>query len=232
VLDLDMTEAAKEVLKENERVSKLLGINIASRTTTVKPDGHSALLLGGSSGVHSWHSPYYIRRMRVMKNEPIYEYLKETIPEFVEDERFHPETQAVISIPIKAPDGAITRDETALQMLNRIAKVYKNWIVPGYRKGDNNNNCSVTVTVKPHEWERVQHWLWENRNNYTAITVLPYDGGSYVQAPFEEITEEQYNELAKHLKKIDLTQIKEKEDNTKLSKEMACSGGVCELKEV
>ncbi len=232
VLDLDMTEAAKEVLKENERVAKLLGINVASRTTTVKPDGHSALLLGGSSGIHSWFSPYYIRRMRVMKNEPLYLYLKKEIPELVEDERFHPATQAVISIPIKAPEGAITRTETALQMLNRIAKVYKHWITPGYRKGDNNNNCSATVTIKPHEWERVESWLWENRDNYTAITVLPYDGGNYVQAPFEEITEEKYNELIKYVKQIDLTKIKENEDNTKLAKEIACSGGSCEIKEV
>lgn len=229
VLGLNMKEAAAVVKEENERVAKLIGINPAARCTTVKPSGTLSLVLGCSSGIHAWHSPHYLRRVMVLKNEPIYQYLAVNHPELIEDEYFKPEEQAYIKVPIKAPDDAITRQETALQLLNRVSKVYKNWVKPGHRKGHNTNNISCTVTVKENEWERVGKWMWENRDDYTAISVLPYDTTNYPQTPFEEINEEEYSKLYKKLKLVDLTKIIEKEDNTNLKENAACSGNSCEI---
>ena len=106
VLDLNVTEAANEVKKENKRVAELLGIKPAARCTTVKPAGTTSLTLGTSSGIHAWHNDFYIRRMRVGKNEAIYKYLLDNHPELVEDEYFRPHDTAVISVPQKAPEGA------------------------------------------------------------------------------------------------------------------------------
>jgi ribonucleoside-diphosphate reductase alpha chain len=103
-----MKTAAKIVKEENKRVAEILGINAAARSTTVKPAGTTSLTLGTSSGIHAWHNDYYIRRVRVGKNEAIYSYIKENHPELVEDEYFRPHDTAVIGIPQKAPEGSIT----------------------------------------------------------------------------------------------------------------------------
>ena len=230
VLKLDLEEAAEIVKKENSRVAKLIGIKSAARCTTIKPEGTASLVVGSSSGIHAWHSPYYIRRMRVGKNEPLYKYLAQTNPTLVEDDFFKPTTEAVISIPQKAPDGAITRTESALDLLKRVSLVYKQWIEPGHRSGHNVKNCSTTVTVKDSEWEIVGKWMWENRELYTALSILPEDLGTYVQAPFEEITEQQFNLMAKSLNDIDLSKVKEIEDTNHLQEELACASGSCEVK--
>ena len=229
VLTLDLKQAAKCVIEENKRVASLISINSAYRTTTVKPSGTASLVLGCSSGIHAWHSEYYIRRIRVSKDEAIYKYLQQYHSELIEDDYFKPTTQAIISVPVKAPEGAITRNETALQLLNRVKRVYNGWVKSGHIKGDNTNNISCTVAVKSHEWEKVKNWLWDNKEHYNAISVLPYDDSVYVQMPFEEITQEKYEELVQHLKKIDLTQIIEGEDKTERQAEAACSGGACEI---
>jgi ribonucleoside-diphosphate reductase alpha chain len=229
VLDLDMKEAANVVKAENERVAELIGIKKAARTTTVKPEGTSSLVLGTSSGIHAWHNDFYIRRVRVGKNESIYKYLIDNHPEILEDEFFKPHQQAVISVPQRAPQGAITRQESALDLLARVSKVWKEWVKTGHRKGENKNNVSVTVTMKPNEWEEVGEWMWNNRENFTALSVLPFSDHSYMQAPFEDITEEEYNTLIKSLHKIDLTKVIEEEDNTALQEEVACGGGGCEV---
>ncbi|MFM7990075.1 MAG: recombinase, partial [Candidatus Fonsibacter sp.] len=122
VLGYDMKKAAKSVKEENERVAKLIGINKAARTTTVKPSGTSSLVLGTSSGIHAWHNDYYIRRVRVGKNEAIYGYLKDNHPELIEDEYFRPHDTAVIGIPQKAPEGSILRNESPIQLLERVKK--------------------------------------------------------------------------------------------------------------
>lgn len=229
VLNLDMKEAANVVKEENARVAEMIGTNKAARTTTVKPEGTSSLVLGTSSGIHAWHNDFYVRRVRVGKNESIYQYLVDNHPEIIEDEFFKPKQQAVISVPQKAPKGAITRQESALDLLARTSKVWKEWVKAGHRKGENKNNVSVTVTIKPDEWVGVGEWMWENRENFTALSVLPYDGGSYIQAPFQDITEDEYNEMVSHLHKIDLTKVIEVEDNTDLAGEVACGGGGCEV---
>ena len=229
VLGYDMKQAADRVKRENTRVAKLIGINRAARTTTVKPAGTTSLVLGTSSGIHAWHNTYYIRRIRVGKNESIYHYLANNHPELVEDEYFRPHDTAVIQVPQKAPKGSIIRTESALELLGRIKKVASEWVKPGHRKGSNSHNVSATVSLKEEDWDIVGEWMWANRDYYNGLSVLPYDGGTYIQAPFEDITEEKYNEMMKSLTDVDVSQIAETEDNTDLSGELACAGGSCEL---
>ena len=230
VLGYSMKEAADLVKAENERVAGIIGINKSARTTTVKPAGTTSLTLGTSSGIHAWHNDYYIRRIRVGKNEAIYSYLLENHPELVEDEYFRPHDTAVISVPQKAPEGAILRTESAIELLERVKKVHKEWIKPGHRSGQNTHNVSATVSIKPEEWEEIGWWMWGNRKSYNGLSVLNYDGGTYTQAPFEDITEEQYEEMVKHLHNIDLSKVVELDDNTELKEQAACAGGVCEIR--
>jgi ribonucleoside-diphosphate reductase alpha chain len=234
VLTLNLEEAAKVVMVENERVAKLIGINKAARTTTVKPSGTTSLVVGSSSGIHAWHDKYYLRRVRVGKDESIYGYLKANHPEILEDDYFRPDQQAVITVPQKAPDGAILRTESAMDLLTRVSKVWKEWVKAGHRKGDNFNNVSTTVTLKNDEWETVGNWMWDNRNNFTALSVFPANEKKYIQPPFETITKKRYEELATILHDIDLSKVIETENNTNLQGEIACGGtstgiGGCEV---
>jgi ribonucleoside-diphosphate reductase alpha chain len=230
VLKLDMKEAAKVVKIENKRVAEILGINASARCTTVKPAGTTSLALGTSSGIHAWHNDYYIRRVRVGKNESMYTHLAINHPELVEDEYFRPHDTAVIGIPQKAPDTAIFRTESPIQLLERVKKVHGEWVKPGHRSGNNSHNVSATISIREHEWKAVGEWMWENKEFYNGLSVLPYDGGTYIQAPFEDCTKEKYDELMKTLNDVDLSKIVEIEDMTDLSGELACAGGACEIK--
>ena len=230
VLEMDMKEAAAIVKEENARVAYLLGINKAARTTCVKPAGTTSLALGTSSGIHAWHSEYYIRRIRVGKNEAIYNYLVENHPQLVEDEYFRPHDTAVISMPQRAPEGAITRKESALQLLKRVKNITTNWVKPGFVKGQNTHNVSATISIKDAEWVDVGEWMWDNRSSYNGLSVLPHDGGTYVQAPFEDCSKETYEALMDSLSEVDLTKVVEIQDNTDLQGELACAGGSCEVK--
>ena len=229
VLNYDMQKAAQLVKRENTRVSNLIGINKAARCTTVKPAGTTSLALGTSSGIHAWHNKYYVRRMRVGKNEAIYNYLRAEHPTLIEDDYFRPHDTAVISIPQKAPSGSILRTESAFDLLERVKKVATEWVVPGHRKGSNTHNVSATISLKDNEWEKAGKWMWENREHYNGLSVLPYDGGSYVQAPFEDISAAEYKEMLQSLEEIDLTKIIETDDETNLAGELACAGGSCEI---
>ena len=229
VLGLNMKAAAKVVKEENERVAGLIGINKSARTTTVKPAGTTSLTLGTSSGIHAWHNEYYIRRVRVGKNEAMYSHLAVNHPELVEDEYFRPHDTAVIGIPQKAPEGSILRNESPIQLLERVKKVQQEWIKPGHRSGSNAHNVSATVSIREHEWPAVGEWMWENKDAYNGLSVLPYDGGSYIQAPFSDCTKEEYERLIQTLKDVDLSKIVELDDDTDLSGEVACAGGACEV---
>ena len=229
VLKLNMKEAAKVAVEENERVAKLLGINKAARVTTVKPSGTTSLVLGTSSGIHAWHDEFYARRIRVGKNEALYTYLSIYHPELLEDDFFKPTIQAVISVPQKAPQGAITRSESALDLLERIKKINKEWIKPGHRRGSNMHNVSATVTIKPDEWDTIGEWVFENKEYFTALSFLPHSDHTYVQAPFETIDEDKFNEMVKSLHNIDLSKVIEMNDNTARQDELACAGGNCEI---
>lgn len=230
VLGYNMKEAAKIVKEENERVATLIGINKAARCTTVKPAGTTSLVLGCSSGIHAWHSDYYIRRMRVGKNEAIYTYLAINHPELLEDDYFRPHDTAIICIPQKAPEGSILRTESPYHLLERIKKVQMEWVKPGHRAGSNTHNVSATVSIKPDEWEGVGEWMWENRQYYNGLSVLPFDNGSYTQAPFTDCTEEVYLQMMEHLKNIDLSGVVEMDDATDQRGELACGPLGCEIK--
>ena len=226
---LDVKAAAKAAKEENERVAGLLGINKAARVTTIKPSGTTSCVLGTSSGIHAWHDEYYLRRIRIGKNEALYPYLKENHPQLVEDEYFRPHDTAVVGVPQKAPDHAILRTESPIQLLERVKWFNTNWIRQGHRTGMNTHNISATVSIREHEWDAVGNWLWENKESYNGISVLPYDGGSYIQSPFETITKEEYERLMETLHEIDLKAVIEMDDNTEHSQEVACSGGQCEV---
>ena len=229
VLQMDMKEAANIVTKENARVAKIIGIKTSARCTTVKPAGTTSLVLGTSSGIHAWHNDYYVRRMRVGKNEAIYKYLSKSHPELIEDEYFRPHDTAVISVPQKAPAESILRTESPFDTLERVKRVALEWIQPGHRRGSNTHNVSATISLKENEWDEAGEWMWSNREYYNGLSVLPYDGGTYTQAPFEDINEAEYNKMSKVLSDIDLTRVIESDDNTDLSGELACAGGNCEI---
>ena len=229
ILSYDLAEAAEIVKEENERVAGLLNINVSARCTTVKPSGTSSCVLGTSSGIHAWHNDYYIRRQRLGKNEALYQHLAKHHPELIEDEYFNPEQQAVVEIPQKAPEGSILRTENALDLLERVRLFNTDWVQVGHREGQNSHNVSCTISVKDDEWPDVGEWMWKNRNTFNGIAVLPYNGGTYTQAPFEDITEERFNMLESSLNSIDLTKVIEAEDETDLSGEAACAGGACEI---
>lgn len=229
VLNLDLTKAAEVVKEENERIANIIGINAAARTTCVKPSGTTSLVVGSSSGIHAWHSEYYIRNIRFGKNEAIYKYLSENHAELVQDEFFKPESQAVVGIPVSAPVGSIFRTESAIDLLERVKKFSAEWIKPGHRKGDNTHNVSATISVGNDEWDIVGKWMWENRAVYNGLSVLPRDNGSYVQAPFTECTKEEYERLYATLSAVDLTKVIEDQDNTSLTDQAACQGNNCEI---
>ena len=171
VLNFDLEEAAQYAKKTNEEIAKILGIKKAARVTTVKPSGTSSLVLGTSSGIHAWHNDFYVRRMRLGKNEALYQYLAQNHPELVEDDFFKPDLQAVVSVPQKSPEGAIYRTESALDLLERTKKFNVEWVKGGHRKGSNSNNVSATISVKQDEWDSVGEWMWKNKHTFNKQTV-------------------------------------------------------------
>jgi ribonucleoside-diphosphate reductase alpha chain len=229
VLNLDLEMAATITKQENERVANLIGINSSARITTVKPAGTTSLVLGSSSGIHAWHNDYYIRRMRVGKNEPLYAYMKEKVPALVEDCVHNSHLEAVMSFPQKAPKGAMLRTESYKDLLERVKRFNQEWIGSGHNYGNNKHNVSCTISLKDDEWVECGQWMWDNREMYTGISVLPYNGGTYQQAPFEDCTEAEFLTMYDQLAKIDLTEVLEVDDNTEAKDNLACSNGSCEI---
>jgi ribonucleoside-diphosphate reductase alpha chain len=148
----------------------------------------------------------------------------------IKDESFNPRETAVIEIPQFSGLNSITRQkESSLDLLERIKNTSLKWVKNGHLEGVNTHNVSATISVKPDEWKIVGDWMWENKEYYNGLSVLPHDGGSYVQAPFEEITKEHYEELMSKLCEVDLSLVKEFSDETNLQEQIACSGSSCEL---
>lgn len=224
-----LREGAAQVLGVNERIAKKIGINIASRTTTNKPEGSSSAVIKSASGIHARHArPYYLRRVRMNKDDALTVYLRSMMPELVEDE-VGSSTGAVITIPQMSPEGSISRDdETALQLFGRALDYNVNWVAPGHRSGANRNNVSCTISVKDNEWEDLGKAMWENRSLYSGISLLPFDGGNYKQAPFETCDQGTYEKYAAMVKDVDLRNVHEEEDMTTRNETVACGGGACE----
>jgi len=234
VLQYDIKGAATEAVNENIRVAGLIGIKPAKRIGTIKPSGTASLVLSSSSGIHAWHNDYYIRRMRINKDEAIYSYLDEKLgKEFLENDCFNPERTAVLGVPVKAPEGSILRTETPIDLLERVKRFQIDWIRGSHIEGSNTHNVSVTVSIKPEEWGQVTEWMWNNKDFYNGISVLDYDGGSYPQMPFTDCTKEEFERLEsiliEKLKDFDITEVLEEDDNTDLKSEASCAGGACEL---
>lgn len=163
------------------------------------------------------------------KDDALAMYLQKTIPELVEGD-VTSASGVIVSIPQESPDGAYLRENSsALALFERSLKYNRSWVKPGYRSGANGHNVSVTISVKEEEWDDLGEKLWKHRNEYNGISLLPYDGGSYRQAPFETISKEDYDKMTTIVKEVELKNVMEKDDNTERMESIACAGGVCEL---
>lgn len=229
VLKYDLTAAANIAKSVNSVISAQIGINEAARVTCIKPSGTTSCVLGTASGIHAWHAPYYLRTMRFNKSEDIAAYLMVNHPELCEDDVLRPQDTLCVRIPVKAPEGAILRTETALDTLERVKKFSQEWVKAGHKNGMNTHNVSATISIKENEWEIVGQWMWDNKEHYNGLSVLPYFGGSYQQAPFEDITEEEYNKRISTLHSLDLNKVIELDDNVDFGAISSCAGGACSL---
>ena len=253
ILKYNLEVAANIAKLTNCIISSKLGINESARITCIKPSGTTSCVLGTSSGIHAWHNDYYLRTMRFNKNEDVAMFLEVNHPELCEDDILRPKDILCVRIPVKAPKDSILRTETAIDTLERVKKFASEWIIPGHISGDNTHNVSATISIDKNkkyyksqidgsyhhnneeydatndEWKVVGKWMWNNREVYNGISVLNYDGGTYTQAPFEDITKEQYEEKITALKQIDLRKVMEMDDNVEFSQILACSGNNCSV---
>lgn len=214
----------------NYYVATDLGINPAARVTTVKPEGTTSTCLDTTSGIHAAHAPYYLRRIRIDKGQELGQYLQAELPAaFVEDDKFNPQN-LVVSVPFAMPNAVTRADETASTFLQNVFAVRKQWIEPGHREGWNFHNVSCTVSYKEEERDLVKRIMWVNRESYNGISLLPHDGGTYVQAPFEEISKEQYEKLAAEIPQVDLYNVTYgKQTKDERAQVLACVGDSCTL---
>lgn len=257
VLKYNLQAAANVAKLTNCLVSEMIGINEAARITCIKPSGTTSLVLGTASGIHGWHAPFYLRTMRFGKNEDIANYLMVNHPELVEDDQLRPKDTICVRIPVKAPDGSIYRTETAIDTLKRVKRFATEWINPGHINGDNTHNVSATISIDKNrhyhhnadsteltilnynpeldgkggkdEWSAVGEWMWANQEYYNGLSVLPAFDHTYKQSPFEDITQEQYEERVSKLNNIDLTNVREMDDVVDFGAIQACAGGQCSL---
>ena len=216
-----LEEIRDEARKTNKKYAEMLEIEESTSITCVKPSGTVSQLVDSASGIHARHSAHYIRTIRMDKKDPIYTFLKEKGVQ-VEDEQFRPESTAVFSFPMKAPQGAITRtDKTAIEQL-------ENWLV--YQRHWCEHKPSVTISVKDDEWMQVGAWVWKYFDEISGISFLPHSDHSYVQAPYTDCTKEEYNKLKKITpNNIDFSELIEEDDMTEGSQTLACVGGACEI---
>jgi ribonucleoside-diphosphate reductase alpha chain len=229
ILKYNLEAAANVAKMTNQIISEKIGTNEAARVTCIKPSGTTSLVLGTASGIHAWHNDFYLRTMRFNKNEDVAVYLMENHPELCEDDVLRPTDTVCIRIPVKAPEGSIYRTETAIDTLERVKKFSLEWIKEGHNNGANTHNVSATISIMEDGWQEVGEWMWENRDVYNGLSVLPYFGGTYQQAPFEDITEEEYNKRIATLHSVDLTNVTELDDTVDFGQVAACAGGACEV---
>lgn len=233
------TKMAKIAVETNEIWAKKIGINPATRTTLTKPEGTSSLLLGTGSGIHPHHARKYFRRVQCNKLDPVYKLFKSINPHACEKSVWSAnDTDDVVTFPIEVSDTAIIKsDLSALKHLEIIKSTQQHWVDPGttkHNKKDVKHSVSCTVIVDEHEWDDVINYLYENRNYFTAVSLLPKIGDKlYAQAPMEAVItsedEERWNYLKNNMKSVDYKSLIEEDDNTNLIGESACAGGACEI---
>ena len=220
---IDLGQLKRIAVEENKKWAKKLGINQSVAVTCVKPSGTVSQLVDSASGIHTRHSPYYLRTIRADKKDPLAQLMVDQ-GVYHEDDITKPDHTLVFYFPIKSPKNAITRkDITAVQHLNLWKHYQDNWC---------EHKPSVTVSVKEAEWLEVGAWVYKNFDSVSGISFLPYTDHSYQQAPYQEITVEEYKEwLKKTTASIDWSLLPqyEKEDMTENSKELACSANTCEI---
>jgi ribonucleoside-diphosphate reductase alpha chain len=232
-----LTEAAHIVRAANMIVADLIGINRAARTTTVKPEGTTAALLGTASGIHPNHARRYFRRVQAARTEPVYHHFKATNPQMCECSVYDPDHTDVITFPVQAPANAILKDEIgAIEFLEYVSLVQRSWVKAGANPDNNrapeiSHNVSNTCVVKSGEWEAVADYIWSHRQDFTGVSLLAEDGQTrYAQAPFQAVETDEdvlhWNRLQP--KAVDYTALKEHKDNTTLKEVVACGGGACE----
>jgi ribonucleoside-triphosphate reductase (thioredoxin) len=207
--------------KTNHKYADQLDIPRSASITCVKPSGTVSQLVDSASGIHARHNDYYIRTIRMDKKDPITTFLTEQGVQ-VEDEQYRPDSTAVFSFPMKAPKGAILRnDKTALEQLEL-------WLV--YQRHWCEHKPSVTISVKDNEWVAVGAWVWEHFSEISGVSFLPHSDHTYVQAPYQDCTKKEYEDLLKKTPKtIDWSKFVELDDNTVGAQTLACTGGSCEI---
>jgi len=208
-----------EARRANEEYAALLGIPKSAAITCVKPSGTVSQLVDSASGIHPRHSKFYIRRVRGDKKDPLTQFLiSQGIPS--EDDVYKPTQTTVFSFPIKAPAGITRADVTPISHLALWLTYQQHWC---------EHKPSVTISVEEKDWPSVGAWTWDNFSEISGVSYLPYDGGTYRQAPYEECTEEEYNELKAKVPTIKWHEFKEVTDNVEGAQQLACSAGSCEI---
>jgi len=214
-----LTELREEARRANEEFAELLGIPKSSAITCVKPSGTVSQLVDSASGIHPRHSKFYIRRVRGDKKDPLTQFL---ISQGIPNEAcvYKPDQTVVFSFPIKAPDGITRSDVTPISHLSLWLTYQRYWC---------EHKPSVTISVEEKDWPAVGAWTWENFSEISGVSYLPYDGGTYRQAPYEECSQEDYESLKASLPKINWEDFKENTDNVEGAQQLACSAGACEI---
>jgi len=203
----------------NVKYAGLLNIPVSAAITCVKPSGTVSQLVDSASGIHPRHSKFYIRRVRGDKKDPLTAFLvSQGVP--AEDCVYKPTQTTVFSFPQKAPAGLVRDDVTPISHL-------ENWLA--YQRHWCEHKPSVTISVEEKDWPSVGAWVWEHFDEISGVSFLPYDGGTYRQAPYEECTEEEYNRLKAAIPTIDWTKLREETDNVEGAQMLACVAGVCEV---
>jgi len=233
-------EAALAAVEINEIWAKKLGINPAARITCVKPEGTSSIILGAASGIHPHHSRKYFRRIQCNKLDNVYNFFKIYNPDLCEESVWSAnKTDDVLTFPVEIPEGAMVKEDlTAIKHLGIIKNAQENWVNYGTSKHNKKNikhSVSCTVLVEEDEWDKVVKYLFENRENFTAVSLLPKTGDKiYKQAPMEAVIskedEKRFEKLSKEIEKVDYTKLEEAHDETKPQDEVACGGNGCEIK--
>lgn len=229
----DLSDIADMTKLWNKELAGELGINYAARITTTKPSGTTSTVLGTTAGIHGAYAPYYLRRVRIAKDDPMAIYLQEKLPnELVEEDQFQP-SLFCIGLPIQMP-GIVASEESCLDQLERAKFIHQNWIKPGHNHGPNTHNVSLTCYYKDGQDDEVlKDWMWNNRQSYSGISLLPQDTHTYVQAPYEAISKERFKELeAKVLAiNLDLGEIRYWTDYDSRQEVSGCEGTLCSLPE-